>query len=283
MCKPSDAPRGRIPAGTGGDNGAIAAAARPRRPTLGAKPADPGYSNVDRANAAKITIYWQGYRGGVVAKSGISLPRTEMSAGDSRRRWEAAYGAKPSTELSWFQDRPAVSLDLIEATGFGPAARIVDVGAGASRLAEHLLEAGYERLTVLDIAPGALAEARARLGPRADKVEWIEADVTAWRPAQAFEIWHDRATFHFLIAAEQRRAYRAALEAALLPGGQAIIATFAPDGPQRCSGLPVMRYGPADIARELGAAFTLLESRAEDHHTPGGAIQKFRYFRLTRR
>ena len=207
-----------------------------------------------------------------------------MSAGDPRAgRWDAAYEAKPSTELSWFQDRPAVSLELIEAAGFGPLARILDVGAGTSRLAEHLLEAGYGRLTVLDIASAALATAREGFGPRADEVEWIHADVTSWRPAQAFEIWPDRATFHFLIAAEERRAYRAAMEAALLPGGQTIIAIFGPDGPRSCSGLPVMRYGPLDIARELGTAFTLVESRAEDHRTPAGAIQRFRYFRLTRR
>jgi SAM-dependent methyltransferase len=212
-----------------------------------------------------------------------------MIAGDShssdfrRRHWEVTYGAKPTTELSWFQDTPTMSLAMIETTGLGQKARIVDVGGGASRLAERLLESGYGRLAVLDITSAALAEARARLGPRANEVEFIHADVTAWKPAHVYEIWHDRATFHFLIAAAERRAYRAALEVALAPAGQAIIATFGPDGPPSCSGLPVMRYGPVEIARELGAAFTLVEERVENHRTPAGAIQKFRYYRLRRR
>ena len=199
-----------------------------------------------------------------------------------RSHWERVYAQKGEQEVSWFQEVPATSLRLVSATGVGRDARIVDVGGGASRLVDALLAAGYERLTVLDLAAPALERARQRLGPRASSVAWIAADVTAWEPEGTFEVWHDRAVFHFLVRPEDRAAYRATLLRALSTGGHAVVATFAPDGPERCSGLPVARYDPESLARELGPELRLVESLREDHRTPGGAVQRFQFSRFVR-
>ena len=202
---------------------------------------------------------------------------------ESRHHWQAIYGAGPEESLGWFQESPTLSLMLIRAAGVGPDARIIDVGGGASRLVDCLLERGHAHLSVLDIAAPALDRARARLGRRAERVDWVIADVTTWTPPAPFDLWHDRAVFHFLTDAADRRRYRATLAAALRSGGHAIIATFAADGPERCSGLPVRRYGPKMLAAELGEAFVLDESRHEDHITPGGLVQKYIYCRFRRR
>ena len=159
---------------------------------------------------------------------------------------------------------------------------MIDVGGGASRLVDALLDAGFKNLTVLDIAEPALATAMARLESRAGEITWVVHDVTTWKPPATFELWHDRAVFHFLTEADDRRAYVEVLRAALAPGGHVILAAFGPDGPQKCSGLPVVRYDAAAIAKELGAEFSLEEERAEAHETPGGATQHFRYFRFIR-
>jgi 2-polyprenyl-3-methyl-5-hydroxy-6-metoxy-1,4-benzoquinol methylase len=197
--------------------------------------------------------------------------------------WERVYGQRREDEVSWFQARPGTSLDLIARTGAGLDARIVDVGGGASRLVDALVEAGYRDVVVLDLASAALERAKARLGASAARASWVQRDVAGWAPDAPFDVWHDRAVFHFMVTPEERQAYRATLMRALKPGGQAIIATFASDGPERCSGLPVRRYEPEQLAAELGDGFQLVERLREEHLTPGGKMQRFQFSRLQRR
>lgn len=196
---------------------------------------------------------------------------------DTKQHWDEVYARKAEDAVSWFQPRPEASLALIAATGLERHEPIVDVGGGASRLVDHLLAEGHTDVTVLDVAAAALAKSRARLGKAADGVHWIVADITRWQPERRYRLWHDRAVFHFLTDPADRAAYRRALEAGLAPGGQAVIASFALDGPERCSGLPVQRYSPATLAAELGPAFNLLEQLQEEHATPAGKPQRFQY------
>lgn len=200
---------------------------------------------------------------------------------DTQAHWDKAYTEKSETQLSWFQDVPARSLAMIAAASSHGA--LIDVGGGASRLVDALLEAGRTDITVLDISQAALDHARARLGPRAAQVHWICADITQWRPERVWDVWHDRAVFHFLTQPEAQDAYIAALTAATRPGAAVILSTFAPDGPERCSGLPVQRYSAAGLAARLGAGFALTDQAAERHVTPWGSIQSFTYaaFRRT--
>jgi trans-aconitate methyltransferase len=198
--------------------------------------------------------------------------------------WEAVYATtRDETDVSWFQDNPVPSLELIEQARPNHDAAIIDIGGGASRLAGVLLERGFRHVAVLDISAAALDLAALRLGRRASEVQWIVEDVTKWEPAQRFDIWHDRGAFHFLIEAADRAAYLARLKLALRPGGCAIIATFATDGPETCSGLPVRRYDAAGLASELGEEFTLLDSRPHDHATPKNAKQRFQFAIFRRR
>ncbi len=199
-----------------------------------------------------------------------------------KAHWEKVYAEKSPTEVSWYQASPARSLNLIEATGLGRGAALIDVGGGASTLVDNLLEAGYRNVAVLDIAGAALAHARARLGAAAEAVAWYEADITAFQPPRRFDIWHDRAVFHFLTDAAQRAAYLEALRAGLRPGGHLILATFALDGPEKCSGLPVQRYDAALLAATLGEGFELLAQEGEAHLTPAEATQRFGYFHFRR-
>lgn len=196
---------------------------------------------------------------------------------DARRHWQGIYAGKSAPSVSWYQDTPRTSLDLIHETGLGHDAAIVDVGGGASTLVDHLLAEGFTRLSVLDIASAGLEQARVRLGAKADKVLWLTEDATTWRPGATFDLWHDRAVFHFLTDPSDRAGYRAALGNALRPGGWVILATFALDGPEKCSGLPVVRYSPETLSAELGPDFALLDVRSEAHMTPGGASQSFVY------
>ncbi len=196
--------------------------------------------------------------------------------------WQSVYQSKEERDVSWFQERPASSIRLIERTGFDHAARIIDIGGGASRLVDHLLNLGYVDVTVLDVAEAALAKARARLGSRAESVHWLEADVTHWRPMSVFDIWHDRAVFHFLVEARDRKAYAAAMAEAVRAGGQAIVGTFALHGPERCSGLPVRRYDARGLEAEFAPWFHTVETFAEDHVTPAGKTQKFLFCRMQR-
>lgn len=195
-----------------------------------------------------------------------------------KTHWEGVYGAKAPESVSWYQPQASRSLELIKESGVGPFGRIIDVGAGASVLVDNLLDAGYRDLTVLDISAAALERARSRLGARAGDVTWIESDVTGTDlPAGAFDLWHDRAVFHFLVDPGDRQAYLQVLRRALRPGGYVIIATFAEDGPERCSGLPVQRYSPQQLHAQLGDAFALVQHEREEHRTPGGAVQRFQY------
>lgn len=197
--------------------------------------------------------------------------------------WQNVYATKTADEVSWYQERPSTSLDLIRATGIGPDARIVDVGGGASTLVDHLIAEGHQNLSVLDVAETALAKSRDRLGERAAQLDWIVADVTRWRPPHPFDVWHDRAVFHFLTEPKDRRAYVETMKEAVPQGGHVIIATFAPEGPERCSGLPVMRHGLESLAEELGDGFARAEHRREEHVTPAGRMQAFLYQRFVRR
>lgn len=196
---------------------------------------------------------------------------------DARQHWEEVYRTKVEQEVSWFQTEPCLSLGLIHEAGIARQAAIVDVGTGASRLMDRLLAEGFTDLTALDIAEAGLAKSQARLGAAAERVDWVAADVTRWRPPKRYGLWHDRAVFHFLTDAADRAAYRSTLESALGPEGVAIIASFALDGPERCSGLPVQRYSPASLAVELGPGFRLVAQRRESHTTPAGRQQLFQY------
>lgn len=205
-----------------------------------------------------------------------------MANEDRQAHWDATYSAKGEAGVSWFEERPTTSLELIADIGATPSSTIVDIGGGASRLVDALVEAGWQSVAVLDVAPAALAAARARLGEAAGRVEWIAADVTRWNPDRAFDIWHDRAAFHFLIDPADRAAYLERLRIAVKPGGHAIIAGFAPDGPERCSGLPVQRYGADSLAATVGAPFELVHTRQHLHRTPWGSVQSFQYSVLRR-
>ena len=196
---------------------------------------------------------------------------------DRKQHWEEAYAQKAEDAVSWFQSNPALSLSLVGSAGLAKTDPILDVGGGASRLVDRLLTEGHRDITVLDIAAAALQKSRARLGKAVDLAQWLTADITQWQPERCYSLWHDRAVFHFFTEPADRLAYRRALKAGLAPGGTAIIASFAPDGPERCSGLPVQRYSPESLSKELGFAFRLTDSRTEDHVTPAGKLQRFQY------
>jgi SAM-dependent methyltransferase len=191
--------------------------------------------------------------------------------------WQNLYTKKRENEVSWFQENPAPSLELIAQVGATPASAIIDVGGGASRLVDHLIDRDFEDVTVLDLSEAALEAAKARLGSRAAQIHWIVADATVWEPLKAYDVWHDRAAFHFLTEDRDRAAYVTRLERALKVGGYAIIATFALDGPERCSGLSVVRYDPASLGQTLGRAFELVDTRRHAHATPWGVDQSFQF------
>lgn len=196
----------------------------------------------------------------------------------TKEHWEQVYSTKAPTGVSWFQEHARLSLDLISQTGVAKDAGIIDVGGGASTLVDDLLDDGYSNISVLDLSAAALDASRTRLGDRATKVKWIAGDITQVDlPRAAYDVWHDRAVFHFLTAREDREAYVRAVLHAVKPGGHVIVATFAEDGPEKCSGLPVMRYSAEGLHAEFGALFALLQQRREEHHTPFGTVQKFIY------
>lgn len=200
---------------------------------------------------------------------------------EPREHWEEVYRTKADTDVSWYETWPQVSIDLIAATGLGLNSRIVDVGGGASHLVDALITAGFAHVTVLDLSAAALSIARARL-PADAPVDWIAGDVRDWVPDTSYDIWHDRAAFHFLTTPEEREVYRSVLCKALRPGGYAIIGTFAPDGPERCSGLPVSRHDATSLMAVFGRDFRLVKSLCHDHKTPGGAVQRFHFGLLQR-
>jgi len=196
----------------------------------------------------------------------------------SKDHWEKVYTTKPIDAVSWFQPHAGLSLDIIRSTGLGRDAAIIDVGGGASTLVDDLVANAYTDLTVLDLSGAALNAARKRLGVQESKVRWIEADITkADLPANRYDIWHDRAVFHFLTDPADRVAYVQTVLRSVKPGGHVIVATFGADGPLQCSGLPVMRYSANELHDQFGAAFQLLDHREEKHRTPSGTEQQFVY------
>jgi SAM-dependent methyltransferase len=194
-----------------------------------------------------------------------------------KAHWEGVYTTKGEREVSWFQENPAPSLELIALAGLSTDAAIIDIGGGASRLVDALVERKIGKITVLDLSAAALDAAKERLGDRRADVKWVVADVTTWEPPQTYDLWHDRAAFHFLTDASDRSAYVGHLKKAVRPGGHVIIGTFALDGPERCSGLPIMRYDAGILGTILGTEFQLMDTRRHDHTTPWDAVQRFQF------
>ncbi|MEQ1682763.1 MAG: class I SAM-dependent methyltransferase [Burkholderiaceae bacterium] len=196
----------------------------------------------------------------------------------SKNHWDQVYSTKSADTVSWYQAHADQSLRLIQESGLPLSASIIDVGGGASTLVEDLLAHGYTDLSVLDLSQAALSSVQQRLGMAAQQVRWIAGDITRLAlPVHAYDLWHDRAVFHFLTDPAQRQAYVNAVLRAVKPGGHVIVATFAEDGPLQCSGLPVMRYRAEELHAEFGAPFTLLRHEREEHQTPAGTTQKFIY------
>lgn len=195
-----------------------------------------------------------------------------------KQHWEQVYSTKASDSVSWFQEHADQSLHMIHNTKLGRDAAIIDVGGGASRLVDDLVAEGYTDLTVLDLSSAALAVAKQRLEKHANAVHWMEGDITcAEFSTHRFDIWHDRAVFHFLTDPADRHAYVERVMRAVRPNGHVIIATFAEDGPEKCSGLSVMRYCPETLHAEFGEGFHLVKHKKEAHHTPFGTVQQFVY------
>lgn len=193
--------------------------------------------------------------------------------------WERLYRTKDAAELSWYESHSRRSLQAIQESDISFDAPILDVGGGASVLVDDLLRLGYTDVTVLDLAPAALAQSRERLGTAAERVTWITSDVTTFRPTRRYAVWHDRAVLHFLLSRQEQEQYAAVLRSALAPRAHVILATFGPDGPTRCSGLPVQRYSVETISTLLGPGFELRNSALVDHHTPAGLAQQFLHTR----
>jgi SAM-dependent methyltransferase len=196
----------------------------------------------------------------------------------AKDHWEKVYSEKAADEVSWFQPHAETSLQLIRRCGNGRTDAIIDVGGGASTLVDDLLAGGYANLTVLDVSSAALRVAQDRLGAQSSSVQWLEADITmALLPSHRYAVWHDRAVFHFLTGADDRRNYVESVRRSVRPGGHVIIATFAPDGPLRCSGLETVRYSPDSLLGEFGDTLELVDQRSEMHQTPFGTEQHFIY------
>ena len=196
--------------------------------------------------------------------------------------WNGIYTSKGDHAVSWFEDVPSVSLAMIEAAGITPERCVIDIGGGDSRLVDHLIQRGFECLAVLDVSSAALEHAKARLGVNASVPRWIHADVAGEWDVNSVDVWHDRAMFHFLTDPGDRARYLAHLKESVKSGGTVILSTFALDGPEKCSGLPVVRYSPDSLAASLGDDFRLVEAVAHIHHTPWGSAQAFQYSRFTR-
>jgi SAM-dependent methyltransferase len=201
---------------------------------------------------------------------------------NDQAHWDKAWDDRDPGGTSWYQLVPTMSLALIDIVAPGPDAGIVDVGGGASYLVDHLIARGHRDVTVVDFAVGALAHAQSRMADRPD-VHWVVADATTWRPDRTFDLWHDRAVFHFLTDQEQRASYIRTATQSIVSGGHLIIGTFALDGPTMCSGLPVQQYDGASLAEEFDAGFRLIHSAVDGHVTPGGATQQFTFVVLRRR
>jgi ubiquinone/menaquinone biosynthesis C-methylase UbiE len=199
-----------------------------------------------------------------------------------REHWERLYSSQPEEDLSWYEATPSISLDLLLTPSLKKDGAILDVGGGCSRLVDALLDRGFVNVSVLDVVESALKMSQERLGDRAAQVQWIAADITHWYTDTKYNAWHDRAAFHFLIEEAARRAYVEAMERTLLPGAIVVIGTFSTLGPDRCSGLPVMRYSAQSLAAELGDGFRWTATRKLEHVTPSGEMQHFQFSRFVR-
>lgn len=202
---------------------------------------------------------------------------------DPKQHWEKVYQEKEPGQVSWYQTQPNISLELIALSGISQAGKIIDVGGGASFLVEKLIDKGFKNVTVLDISGKAIEHAKKRLSKQAEKVIWIETDITKFEPPQQYDLWHDRAVFHFLTDPSDRKKYVEVMEKAVKSGGNVVIATFALDGPPKCSGLNVERYNPEKLNKQIGNQFLLLKSVEETHLTPWHSEQKFIYCLFRRR
>jgi 2-polyprenyl-3-methyl-5-hydroxy-6-metoxy-1,4-benzoquinol methylase len=198
---------------------------------------------------------------------------TDMTMSDESH-WDDVYAHNGPAGVSWFQPEPTMSLTLIERLGLEPDAAILDVGGGASTLVDRLVAKGFHDVTVLDLSRTALEVSQARLAPT-ERAHWLHHDIRTWTPQARYDVWHDRAVFHFMVDAGDRESYLSALNTGVRPGGHVIIATFASDGPDHCSGLPVLRCSADDIAAALGPRFTVVDAAREEHTTPAGATQPF--------
>ncbi len=192
--------------------------------------------------------------------------------------WENVYQNKSAEEVSWYQEVPAVSLSILQGLSLNKADRIIDVGGGASTLVDGLLQDGFTAISVLDLSSSALELAKKRLGEPAQQVDWLVEDITRFAPQKAYTFWHDRAVFHFLTKAEDRAKYKKVLASSVKVGGYIMIAAFSKGGPEQCSGLDIVQYDSDKIQNELGDGFQLLDEVAEEHVTPSGKVQLFRYF-----
>lgn len=201
---------------------------------------------------------------------------------DKQTHWDQIYATKASEEVSWYQQEPTISLQLIEEAHLPLDARFIDVGGGASVLIDYVLDFGFQNPAVLDISVNALSQAQHRLADRAQEVAWVVSDVTEFASPYSFDLWHDRAVFHFLTEEEDRRRYVTVLKQATEPGAHIIIATFAVGGPEKCSGLSIVQYDAEKISGTLGPHFALQQTRNEVHRTPSGAKQLFTYFLFQR-
>jgi len=194
---------------------------------------------------------------------------------DRESHWNKVWAKYRETEVSWFQETPSLSIDLVKRYAADRGARILDIGGGSSRLVDVLLADGFRHVGVLDVAEPALKVARDRLGSRASSVEWILSDVTAYEASQPWDVWHDRAVFHFLVDAGDQESYVRAMKRSLAESGVVVIATFGPEGPEKCSGLDVKRHSPKTLGEAFGSEFVLLDSHIEIHSTLGAKDQQF--------
>ena len=214
-----------------------------------------------------------------MTEAATDTPKPDVDA----EHWGRVYETTADDAVSWYEPEPRASLEALALADIPVRASLVDVGAGSSRLVEHLLDRGATDLTVVDIAASAFETSRARLGPRAGRVDWAVADGTQWRSDRLFDVWHDRAVFHFMTEPAQRDGYRAALRTATSAGSWLVIATFADDGPERCSGLPVQRYSGPGLIAEFGSDFVAHDVWRDEHRSPGGVIQPFTWAVMRRR
>ena len=203
------------------------------------------------------------------------MAKLQRTTEERARHWDSVYTGPPGASgPSWYQEAPRLSVELIDALGIGTDAAVIDVGAGTSVLVDDLLERGFVDLSVLDVSRAALDQARRRVGDAAP-VEWLCQDLLDWQPERRFDLWHDRALFHFFVTPAARRAYLRTLHSALKADGFVVLAAFAPDGPEFCSGLPVARYSAGKLAQQIGAGFELIQTRREEHATPTGVMQPY--------